>query len=100
MRYKSVIENLAKEDLREAVKWYDSQQIGLGKKFLATVKKTIDQLKSYPDIAQIRYYEVHTAVIEIYPYLIHYYVDPTVKAIIIIGILHTSRDTSIWDKRK
>jgi hypothetical protein len=47
MRYKSVIENLAKEDLREAVKWYDSQQIGLGKKFLATVKKTIDQHKSY-----------------------------------------------------
>ncbi|CAN1536144.1 hypothetical protein MCETHM1_01573 [Flavobacteriaceae bacterium] len=30
MRYKSVIENLAKEDLREAAKWYDSQQIGLG----------------------------------------------------------------------
>ncbi|TRX31921.1 hypothetical protein FNW52_18205 [Flavobacterium sp. ZT3R18] len=100
MRYKSFIENLAKEDLREAVKWYDLQQIGLGKKFLATVKKTINQLKSYPDIAQIRYYEVHTAVMEVYPYLIHYYVDPAIKTIIIIGILHTSRDTSIWDKRK
>jgi plasmid stabilization system protein ParE len=100
MRYKSVIENLAKEDLREAVKWYDSQQIGLGKKFLANVKKTINQLKSYPNIAQIRYHEVHTAIVEVYPYLIHYYVDPEVNTIIIIGILHTSRDTSIWDKRK
>ena len=39
MRYKSVIENLAKDDLREAVKWYDLQQNGVGKKFLATVKK-------------------------------------------------------------
>jgi plasmid stabilization system protein ParE len=100
MRYKSVIENLAKEDLREAVKWYDSQQIGLGEKFLANVKKTINQLKSYPEIAQIRYHEVHTAVVEVYPYLIHYYVDLEIKTIIIIGILHTSRDTSVWDKRK
>jgi plasmid stabilization system protein ParE len=100
MRYKSVIENLAKEDLREAIKWYNSQQIGLGQKFFASIKKTIDQLKLYPQSSQIRYNEVHTAVVENYPYLIHYYVNQEIKTIIIIGVLHTSRDTSIWHKRK
>jgi hypothetical protein len=33
MSYKSIIENLAKEDLRNTAKWYDTQQNGLGKKF-------------------------------------------------------------------
>jgi len=99
MRYKSIIENLAKEDLRSTAKWYDTQQNGLGKKFLATVKKTIAQIKKYPFIAQIRYFEVHTAVLEVYPYLIHYYIDPDKKAIVIIGVLHTSRDPIIWNKR-
>jgi plasmid stabilization system protein ParE len=99
MRYKSVIENLAKEDLITATKWYDTQQKGLGKKFLATVMKTIAQIKKYPFIAQIRYFEVHTAVVEVYPYLVHYYIDPDRKAIIIIGVLHTSRDPIIWNKR-
>lgn len=99
MRYKIVIENLAKEDLRTATKWYDTQQKGLGRIFLTTVKKNITQIKKYPFIAQIRYFEVHTAVVDTYPYLVHYYIDPDRKAIVIIAVLHTSRDPIIWNQR-
>lgn len=99
MKYKIVIENLAKEDLRTSTKWYDTQQKGLGRTFLATVKKNIAQIKKYPFIAQIRYFEVHTEVVDIYPYLIHYYIDPDRKAIVIIAVLHTSRDPIIWNQR-
>jgi plasmid stabilization system protein ParE len=99
MRYKIVIENLAKEDLRTSTKWYDTQQKGLGRTFLATVKKNITQIKKHPFIAQIRYFEMHTAVVDTYPYLIHYYIDPDRKAIVIIAVLHTSRDPIIWNQR-
>ncbi len=99
MTYKSVIENLAKEDLRIATKWYDTQRKGLGKTFLASVKKTIAQIKNHPFIAQIRYFEIHTTVVDIYPYLVHYYIDPDRKAVIVIAVLHTSRDPIIWNQR-
>jgi hypothetical protein len=32
--FKSIILPLAKEDIREAAKWYNKQQEGLGKRFI------------------------------------------------------------------
>jgi hypothetical protein len=79
MKYKSIIQNVAKQDLREAAKWYDTKRKGLGKEFLDKIKENIDRLKSNPFIAQIRYFEVHTAVVDVYPFMIHYYIDPDKK---------------------
>ena len=99
MKFKSVIQNTAKNDLRETVKWYNSQKKGLGNEFLITAKQTIARLRLYPNLAQIRYFETHTAVMETFPYMIHYYIDSNIKAIIVIGILHTSRNPNDWKNR-
>jgi plasmid stabilization system protein ParE len=99
MKFKSVIQNTAKNDLREVVKWYNVQKKGLGSEFLITVRQTIARLRLYPNLAQIRYFEVHTAVMETFPYMIHYYIDPDKKAIIVIGVLHTSRNSEDWKNR-
>lgn len=99
MKFKSVIQNTAKNDLREAVKWYNIQKKGLGNEFLSTVRQTISRLQLYPNLAQIRYFEVHTAVMETFPYMIHYYIDSNKKAIIVIGILHTSKNPDNWKNR-
>lgn len=99
MKFTSVIQNTAKNDLREAVKWYNIQKKGLGNEFLSTVKQTISRLRLYPNLAQIRYFEVHTAVMETFPDMIHYYIDSNKKAIIVIGILHTSKNPDNWKNR-
>ncbi len=99
MKYKTVFENLAKQDLKEVAFYYDSQQKGLGKSFLNTIRKSIKLLEVYPRISQIRYFEVHTFVVDTFPYLIHYYLDESTRFIVIIGVLHTSRNPIIWKDR-
>jgi ParE toxin of type II toxin-antitoxin system, parDE len=99
LKYKSVLEEFAKQDLKETSFYYDSVQVGLGKLFLAAIKKSIKLLEIYPVISQIRYFEVHTFVVDTFPYLIHYYIDESSKNIVIIGILHTSRNPVIWKER-
>ena len=51
MKFKSEIQDFAKVDLREAIKWYNLQKKGLGVDFLAEVKKTILRLRIFPDLA-------------------------------------------------
>lgn len=89
----------AKEDLRQAAKWYNHQSNGLGKQLTDRVKLRLHELKTNPLTCQIRYSEVHTALVEQFPYMLHYYVYNTNKSIVVISILHTSRNPIIWNER-
>jgi hypothetical protein len=46
--YKSIILPLAKEDIREAAKWYNKRQIGLGKRFTAEVREKAHLYQAKP----------------------------------------------------
>ena len=39
--FKSIILPLAKEDIREAAKWYNKRQEGLGKRFTTEVRENV-----------------------------------------------------------
>jgi len=99
MKYKTVILPTAKEDLLEAAKWYNKVRPELGKELVARFRERLTELRDNPLTCQIRYSEVHTALIEQFPYMIHYYVDQQNKTIVVISILHTSRDPMVWDER-
>ena len=96
MKYKSEILPKAKVDLKNAALWYDEKQKGLGRQLVKKFRERVGELKTNPLVCQIRYSEVHTALVEQFPYMIHYYVDQQNKTIVIISILHTSRDPKIW----
>lgn len=99
MIYKSVILSTAKADLREAAKWYNNQSPGLGKNLVGRFRERLSELKTNPFTCQIKYSEVHTALIEQFPYMMHYYVDQQNKIIVVISILHTSRNPKLWEDR-
>ena len=99
MKYSSVILPAAKEDLREAAKWYNKARPGLGIEWVAKFRKRLKELRTNPLTCQIRYSEVHTALVEKFPYMIHYYADQQNKTIVVISILNTNRDPQIWDER-
>jgi len=99
MKYKSVTLPTAKNDLGAAAKWYNQVRPGLGKELVERVRQRITELRANPLTCQIRYSEVHTALVEQFPYMIHYYVDQQNKTIVVISILHTSQDTNIWHER-
>ncbi len=98
--YKSIILPLAKEDIREAAKWYNKQQNGLGKQFTAEVRENVHFIRQNPKASNVRYKNIRTTVLNVFPFMIHYTIDEKNKAIIISAVLHTSRDPKIWDERR
>ena len=97
--YKSVILPLAKEDIREAAKWYNGQQKGLGKRFTAEVREKVHFIRQNPKATNVRYNSVRTAVLNVFPFMIHFTIEEKNKTIVISAVLHTSRDPEIWKTR-
>ena len=98
--YKSVLLPLAKSDILEAAQWYSQRQTGLGKRFTEQVRKTVSFIRKNPTAVAIRYDNTRTAVLEVFPYMIHFTIDEAQKLIIISAVLSTSRDPKLWKERK
>jgi plasmid stabilization system protein ParE len=97
--YKSIILLLAKEDIREAAKWYHKQQEGLGKRFIAEVREKVHFITQHPKASNIRYDDVRTAILNGFPFMVHYTVNEKNKSIVISAVLHTSRNPELWENR-
>ena len=98
MDYKLTILPLAKIELQEIASWYEIINKNLGRRFLKSVKDEIEILRIKPLLYQIRYDGTRVALIQTFPYLIHFEIDK--KRIVIKAIIHTSRNTKIWKNRK
>ena len=97
--HKSIILPLAKEDIREAARWYKKQSPGLGKRFTAEVRESVRFIRQNPTACNIRYDQVRTAVLKVFPFMIHYTINEANKTVVISAVLHTSRDPKEWEKR-
>ena len=91
MAYKIILLSGATSDIREAAKWYDLRQPGLGRRFTLAIRDEISLIKQNPFLYTIRYDNVFTALIKTFPYLIHFSVENEV--IVIKAVYHTSRDS-------
>ena len=99
MTYKVRILPAAKEDIYQAAQWYNKQKTGLGKQFTHRVRQRVKELKKNPFICQVRYKEVHTAIVRQFPFMIHYTIHQDNKTIEVIAVLSTYRDPKIWTER-
>jgi len=97
--YKIIKSPLAKEDIQEAAKWYESQKVGLGKQFLKSIRQNVAFIKQHPKATAIRYSNVRTTFLDKFPYLIHYTIDEENETITISAVFHTSRNTDFWKRR-
>ncbi|MBE9469609.1 MAG: type II toxin-antitoxin system RelE/ParE family toxin [Bacteroidetes bacterium] len=97
--YKSIILPLAKEDIREAALWYNKQQKELGKKFTTEVRENVHFIRQNPKASNVRYKNVRTTVLNVFPFMIHYTIGEKDKIIIISAVLHTSRNPQLLKNR-
>ncbi len=81
----------AKKDISIVAKWYNNQLPGLGMRFTQHIRTKISFIHQNPLTYSLRYNNIRTAVLDVFPYMIHYLIDDNKKQIIIIAILHTSR---------
>lgn len=97
--YHSVILPLAKDDIQDAALWYNKQSPGLGRRFSNEVREIVVFIRQNPTAYTIRYDQVRTAVLKVFPFMLHYTIDENKKTVIITAVLHTSRDPKEWEKR-
>lgn len=98
--YQVIILPLAKDDIQQAASWYNSKQKGLGKKFTQAVRNKVSIIRQNPKIASIRYDDIRTKVLDIFPFMIHYSTDEQTKTVIISGVFHTSLSPKKWKQRE
>ena len=67
---------------------------------LKRVRNKVSLIKQNPKIYAIRYDNVRTSVLDVFPFIMHYTIDDKQKAVIISAILHTRRNPDIWKERK
>nr|WP_197486571.1 type II toxin-antitoxin system RelE/ParE family toxin [Mucilaginibacter sp. L294] len=87
---------VAKEDIKDAASWYEAKKEKLGKRFTLHVRQIIAVIKENPYLYAIRYNDVRTAVLDVFPFMIHYVIDDIGEKIVIVAVLHTSRNPDIW----
>ena len=84
-------------DLESAAMWYEERRTGLGKKLLDEVLHTIgliaENLRSYPRV----HGEVRRAVTGRFPFGVFY--QPETDGVVVIAIMHASRDPARWKTR-
>lgn len=97
--YKVIILPLAQNDIRDSALWYEQQQKGLGQKFTRHIRIMVSLIRQNPTSFNLKYKNIRTAVLSLFPYLIHYSIDEENKLVIISAILHTSQNPKKWGKR-
>ena len=95
MLYSVLIEPRALADIQQAIYYYDSKQIGLGKKFASAIDKHISTISKHP-FFQIRYSGVRCLPVKGFPFMIHFIVNERSNQVFIISVFHTSKNPDEW----
>ena len=83
--------------MRDAYKWYESKQPGLGDEFFSSVEECLLKIQSYPLIAPVAEEQCRRASVHRFPFEIFY--EPTVNEIAIYAVFHSSQNPAKWQKR-
>lgn len=97
--YTAIILPLAKLDISEAATWYNSKQKGLGKRFTNEIRSKLLFIRENPKASAVRYDDTRCAVLDVFPFMIHYTIDEANKNIIVAAVFHTSLNPEKWNKR-
>jgi toxin ParE1/3/4 len=82
----------AEQEITDAYTWYESQQSGLGGRFLNQIDYYLDLIGSIPYQYPSRFGQaLHVAPNKTFPYLIVYWVEEAQQIILVTSIFHTSR---------
>ena len=97
--FKAIILPLAKQDISDAAAWYNSKQKGLGKRFTQEIRSKVLFISENPKSCAIIYDETRCAVLNVFPFMIHYTIEHLNKTVIIAAVFHTSLNPEKWLKR-
>lgn len=96
--YSVIIQPEAEQDLDTVYHYFESQKPGLGFEFLAEITETIEVLEDNPMLFQRVHRELRRAIVKRFGYNLIYKVMDS--EVLILAIMHGSRDPERWQGRK
>ena len=97
MKYSVHFRVEAESDLEDAAIWYESQGEGLGLEFLEEIQNVSDLIADNPEMFPVVYKKIRRALIRRFPFGVFYRIERDV--IIVLAVIHGSRDPSRWKTR-
>ncbi len=96
--YRLVSEPHADLDIEATSHWYENEQSGLGLDFLDELRVTYDRIVKGPLKYQEHRSSIRRALVRRFPYAVYFAVEGDV--IVVLAVLHASRDPVEWQRRK
>lgn len=87
----------AEQDLEDAAEWYEEQRTGLGREFLDEIFRSLRQVAEHPKLYPTVHRGTHRALIRRFPFGVFYRVEA--GFIIVVAVMHGSRDPRRWKQR-
>lgn len=87
----------AEEDLEDASLWYEGHRVGLGEEFLDEVQQAIGLIEENPQSYPRVHGEIYRALIRRFPFGIFYLLES--ETVVVLAIIHASRDPDSWKNR-
>lgn len=87
----------AERDLADAAAWYEEQRPGLGRQFLDETQVVLSSIAESPLAYGVVHRTVRRALLRRFPFGVFYCAE--LSRIVVIGILHGSRDPKVWQGR-
>ncbi|MEZ5540225.1 MAG: type II toxin-antitoxin system RelE/ParE family toxin [Pseudomonadales bacterium] len=87
----------AQTEFEQAILYYESQQVGLGARFIDSVESAIDSILSAPTMWPELEAPVRRRLTRVFPYAILYATFP--DHILILAVMHCHQKPSYWASR-
>lgn len=87
----------AERDLIDAAGWYEQQQPGLGQQFLDETQAVLSSIAEMPLAYHLVHRTARRALMRRFPFGIFYRIER--DQVVVVGILHASRDPNSWKGR-
>ena len=82
-----------------AARWYEAQEKGLGRQFLAEVRLVFQRIRANPDAYPVTYRGTRRALIRRFPYGLIFVPLAQRDCIVVLAVLHCGRDPTLWRQR-
>ena len=88
---------IAREEFKDAVKYYELEYPGLGDQFKQDVKKSTQRILEFPKASSIERGEIRKYLLHRFPYKLLYSIED--DHILIIAVAHQHRKPEYWVDR-
>lgn len=84
-------------EVAESIAWYDQQESGLGDAFLDAVDAVITRIADTPLAFPLIHGQTRRVLVRKFPYAVYFRLSR--ERVIILAVMHTSRDPERWRSR-